>query len=183
MGLSSRELVALAHFIGGTRKNYKGAFRDSWRDNNGYFASLLSETWEPMEYNGRVQYKAAGKEVYMLQTDVNLLLDAELKTIVQEYASDEAAFLAVFMSAWTKLMNADRFDGPVNSVCASNVDTTSEKKKGLSTGAIAGIAIGCIALVGAMVYIGSSSAGSSRMEKENNELRMSLAMDQENNRL
>ena len=53
----------------------------------------------------------------MLKTDLFLIWDAELLAIAQEYAEDEASFLAEFGNAWTQLMNADRFSGPASSVC------------------------------------------------------------------
>ena len=53
----------------------------------------------------------------MLQTDLLLIWDAELLAIAQEYAEDEATFLAEFGAAWTQLMNADRFSGPASNFC------------------------------------------------------------------
>ena len=38
-------------------------------------------------------------------------------SIVQEFAQEEAAMQRVFAHAWTKMMNRDRFDGPVGNVC------------------------------------------------------------------
>jgi catalase (peroxidase I) len=40
-----------------------------------------------------------------------------LQRHAQEYASDNGAFLHAFAGAWAKLMNADRFDGPVRNAC------------------------------------------------------------------
>jgi catalase (peroxidase I) len=182
MGLSTRELVALSHLIGGARTAYTGPFAVE-------FADLLSETWELYidVSSGNVQYKAKGKELYILQTDYNLLLDAEMLTIVQEFASDRDAFLSVFEGAWPKLLNADRFDGPVDSVCKNTATKPVEKglSKGLSAPVIAGIAIGCIALVGAAAYMASGKSGSrdSDYKKGNDELRLSLALQQEHNNL
>merc|ERR1711908_112431 len=41
----------------------------------------------------------------------------ELLAVAQEYAVDEASFKAELATAWTKLMTADRFDGPTGNVC------------------------------------------------------------------
>ena len=49
--------------------------------------------------------------------DLVLLYDAPSLSIVQEFASDNTVFQRDFKSAWTKLMNIDRFDGPVFNVC------------------------------------------------------------------
>lgn len=46
------------------------------------------------------------------------LLEEEFLPIVQQFADDEAKFLEVFTTAWTKMMVADRFDGPVRNVCS-----------------------------------------------------------------
>lgn len=49
--------------------------------------------------------------------DMFLKFDAPMLAIVQEFASDNNLFMNEFRDAWTKLMNADRFDGPVNNLC------------------------------------------------------------------
>jgi catalase (peroxidase I) len=55
--------------------------------------------------------------------ELALLEDEELKQYVEEFAtSDESVFLDAFASAWTKMMIADRFDGPNGNVC-TDVDT------------------------------------------------------------
>ena len=49
---------------------------------------------------------------YMLNTDMNLLWDAEFRSIAQEFAEQPqgpAAFYHEFASAWAKVMNADMF--------------------------------------------------------------------------
>jgi len=53
-----------------------------------------------------------------------LLRDLELKAIVEEYAADESIFYDEFAKAWTKMMIADRFDGPFNNECADADDVT-----------------------------------------------------------
>jgi catalase-peroxidase len=49
-----------------------------------------------------------------IATDVDLLLgsNSTLRAIVEVYASNDATeeFLADFIAAWNKVMNADRFD-------------------------------------------------------------------------
>lgn len=56
-------------------------------------------------------------DVFMNYDDMFLKFDAPMLAIVQEFASDNSLFMNEFRDAWTKLMNADRFDGPVNNLC------------------------------------------------------------------
>merc|ERR1719410_1071147 len=45
------------------------------------------------------------------------LLEEEFADIVDEYAADQEAFETEFKAAWTKMMIADRFDGPFKNAC------------------------------------------------------------------
>lgn len=45
----------------------------------------------------------------MMKSDMLLRTDAELAAIAQEYAADRDLFLDDFAAAWTRIMNADRF--------------------------------------------------------------------------
>ena len=56
--------------------------------------------------------------------DMALLSDPELKAIVEEYAANENVFHDEFAKAWTKLMIADRFDGPFANACEGVDDVT-----------------------------------------------------------
>jgi len=126
MGLSAREWAVLTgggHALGRMHKERSG-FDGAWTEDptkltNGYFRELLLETWEELivPETGKKQYKAKGKKLHMLKSDLALRFDPEFAVIVQEYASDNALFLQDFAAAWTKLMNADRFDGPTGNVC------------------------------------------------------------------
>merc|ERR1712196_180104 len=81
---------------------------------NDYFKDLLSHDF----VQDGDRYKATGPHaLYMLKTDVLFKWDAELLAIVQEFASDNAAFLSEFASGWTQVANADRFDGPTGNIC------------------------------------------------------------------
>merc|ERR1711934_875933 len=75
----------------------------------GYFRSLLKEKWEAFTAsNGQAQYKAAGKELYVLSDDLLLLKDNTLKKLVTLFSKNEARLQSVFVSAWGKLMEAGR---------------------------------------------------------------------------
>merc|ERR1712139_626190 len=64
-----------------------------------YFRNLLQEKWEAYTASGcKPQFKAAGKELYVLPKDVLLLQDGALQT--------------AFASAWEKLMDAGRQHAP-----------------------------------------------------------------------
>ena len=71
---------------------------------------LLGHTWVPhTSASGKAEYKSSTSPLFMLPTDVALLLDPEILALVEEFASDKAAFHDEFSAAWTKVMNADRF--------------------------------------------------------------------------
>jgi catalase (peroxidase I) len=52
------------------------------------------------------------------------LLEEEFLPIVTDYAEDLEALTAVYASAWLHMMNADRFAGPIATVCSERVDAT-----------------------------------------------------------
>jgi len=54
----------------------------------------------------------------MTANDLVLTFDAPIQAILQEFAGDVEEFKKVFKFAWTKLMNIDRFDGPVHNSCS-----------------------------------------------------------------
>jgi catalase-peroxidase len=97
----------------GTWGGAPGAF------DNGYFKTLLGETWvESKSASGKAEFKAEGKgDIIMTPEDLAIRDDPELVKIAKGYAEDGAAFLKAFSAAWTKLVNADRFDGPAGNVC------------------------------------------------------------------
>lgn len=103
---------------------------------NTYFKVLLSNTWKAQKSAaGKPEFRAAAPSgaktpntkiqteqgaqsyVYMTPTDLVIREDPALAAIAKEYAGDEARFVKDFAAAWTKAMNADRFQGPVGNVC------------------------------------------------------------------
>ena len=82
---------------------------------NVFFKILLGETW--VEDPAKNLYKADGKDLFMLKTDVMLKEEKEMNAIAKEYAEDNDKFLKDFVAAWTKLSNNDRFDGPTGNLC------------------------------------------------------------------
>ncbi|EGZ25995.1 heme peroxidase [Phytophthora sojae] len=112
MGVSEEEAVALAGRPRSAEQQktlgYSGSYcAEAAPLSNEYFKLLLNEQWTAVTDD---EYQAEGKDIYMLATDLALLDAPELKTYVDKFAGDEAAFKQVFASAWAKLMTADHFD-------------------------------------------------------------------------
>jgi catalase/peroxidase HPI len=128
MGVTVREYAALhgaGYAIGQTNECY-GLYCQ--RDNhvsdpvlsNCFFTVLLSNEWkeDSNSKTGEMVFKSVGNpNLSMYKVDVQFKYNAELLAISQDYASDNQLFLNNFASAWTKLANADRFDGPFGNLC------------------------------------------------------------------
>lgn len=112
MGLTPRQMTAL-------NMASTALARQAWVDQP--TALISTQYFEQLLGNRFVQdgerYKAPGKALYMLKTDMLFKWDAELLAIAQEFATDSDAFLQEFASGWTQLSNADRFDGPTGNIC------------------------------------------------------------------
>ena len=54
--------------------------------------------------------------------ELAFLEDPDFATIVKQFSADKKAFKEAFAAAWTKMMNADRFDGPLGNVCTAPSD-------------------------------------------------------------
>ncbi|RMX70141.1 hypothetical protein DD238_000268 [Peronospora effusa] len=112
LGVSPYEAVALAgrprSVIQQKMLGYSGSYsNDSLMLSNKYFQVLLNETWTQMSEK---EYKAEGKDVYMMDTDLALLAAPELKEAVQLFASEKGVFKHTFALAWAKVMTADHFN-------------------------------------------------------------------------
>jgi hypothetical protein len=87
MGLTHRETVALmggGHSLGMMHPARTG-FTGSWTTtptklNNEYFTNLMDERWEEHKAAGSlIQYKAEGKDLYILKPDLSVRVDPELQ--------------------------------------------------------------------------------------------------------
>ena len=124
-GLTPAEGVALAGLLRSPSQQKRLGFSGSWNSDdpsklsNKYFKVLLENEWEKVvSAAGEEEYKAKGKEgVYMMPSDLALTWDPAFAAVAEVYAGDDRVFLEAFAAAWTKMMNADRFKGPVGSVC------------------------------------------------------------------
>ncbi len=123
LGLTAPEMTVL---IGGMRalntnynKSQHGVFTDNPESlTNDFFVNLLDmkTIWQPADENGDL---FEGKDynngkVKWTGTRVDLIFgsNSELRAIAEVYASSDAKekFVHDFISAWNKVMNADRFD-------------------------------------------------------------------------
>ena len=121
LGLTAAEMTAL---IGGMRvigTNYAntahGVFTESVGAlTNDFFVTLtdMNYTWKPTSKNTyAIVERASGEQVYSA-TRVDLVFGSNsiLRAYAEVYAQDDnkEKFASDFVSAWTKVMNADRFD-------------------------------------------------------------------------
>ncbi len=81
---------------------------------NDFFVNLLdmSTTWAPSGDGYVFEGRSAGGTVQWTATETDLVFgsNAELRAVAEAYAYDEDLFTRDFVSAWTKVMQADRFD-------------------------------------------------------------------------
>ncbi|MCR9109145.1 catalase/peroxidase HPI [Marivita sp. XM-24bin2] len=121
LGLTAREMTVL---IGGMRvlgTNYGGTKHGVFTDREGqltndFFVNLTDMTyaWVPMEDGTYELRNRKTDEVKWTATSVDLVLGSNsiLRAYAEVYAQDDNAdkFARDFVEAWTKVMNADRFD-------------------------------------------------------------------------
>lgn len=121
MGLTAHEMTVL---IGGMRvlgANYAGTAHGVFTDRVGVLSNDFFVNLTDMSYN----WKPAGNNLYQIierktgavkwtATRVDLVLGSNsvLRSYAEIYAQDDAKekFVKDFVKAWTKVMNADRFD-------------------------------------------------------------------------
>jgi catalase-peroxidase len=120
MGLTGVEMTVL---IGGMRVlglNYGNSHNGVFTDNigsltNDFFINLLdmANKWKPSNGHYEVIDRASGN-VKWTATSVDLVFGSNsiLRSYAEVYAQDDnqEKFVADFVAAWTKVMNADRFD-------------------------------------------------------------------------
>lgn len=121
MGLTAHEMTAL---VGGMRvlnTNYGGTKHGVFTDREGvlsndFFVNLtdMRYTWEPAASNlYNIRDRKTGK-IEWTATRVDLVFGSNsiLRSYAEVYAQDDSKekFVKDFVSAWVKVMNADRFD-------------------------------------------------------------------------
>ena len=124
MGLSKEEYAAL-HGLGyaaGQDINCVGLFcrRDSKlidKLSNIFFKTIIEHEWKQSKNSTQCYITTDDPKLCMYSVDAQYHFDSELRDIAEEYASDNDLFLKNVATAWTKLANADRFDGPTGNLC------------------------------------------------------------------
>lgn len=121
MGLTAPEMTAL---IGGMRvlgTNHGGSKHGVFTDHEGalttdFFVNLtdMGNTWNPVDENLYEIRDRKTNEVKWTATRVDLVFGSNsiLRAYAEVYAQDDNTekFMNDFVAAWTKVMNADRFD-------------------------------------------------------------------------
>ena len=88
---------------------------------NGLFVNLLDHTIglsddaldEPLDRKG-----------YVFMENLALIVDPKCNAFVQVFAENGEVFEHVFAKAWTKIMNADRYDGLMPTYAANTMRST-----------------------------------------------------------
>jgi len=126
LGLSVPEMTVL---IGGLRvlgANYKDAPEGVFTTRKGqltndFFVNLLDNDtfWKVVDESGDeefIGYDRGGKQEKWRATRTDLIFgsNSQLRAVAEVYAEkgNEEKFVRDFIQAWTKVMNADRFDLP-----------------------------------------------------------------------
>jgi len=121
MGLTAPEMTVL---LGGMRvlgTNYGGTKHGAFTDrvgqlSNDFFVNLtdMANRWEPTGKNSYniVDRKSGNTKFTATRVDLVFGSNSILRAYAELYAQDdnEAKFVKDFVAAWTKVMNADRFD-------------------------------------------------------------------------
>jgi catalase-peroxidase len=116
LGLTPVEMTVLYGGLRALGVSRNGHFVGTGQLNNLWFKTLLSMhvKWEKTGSNSYVaKDRKAGTEVRTAsRTDLVFGSNSELRAIAEVYAQDDnnAKFVCDFISAWNKVMNADRFD-------------------------------------------------------------------------
>ena len=119
LGLSAPEMTVL---LGGMRslgisEGGHGVFTEtSGKLTNDFFITLLDMgvTWKPTGSNSYEAYDRTTGKAVRTASRVDLVFgsNSQLRALAEVYATDHAQdkFISDFVAAWTKVMNADRFD-------------------------------------------------------------------------
>ena len=122
LGLTGAEMTVL---LGGMRvlgTNYAGSKHGVFTDREGelsndFFVNLtdMGNSWHPVEENGSYELRdRKSGTVNWTATSADLVFGSNsvLRAYAEVYAQDDnaAKFVDDFVAAWTKVMNADRFD-------------------------------------------------------------------------
>eukprot|EP01013_Petalomonas_cantuscygni_P024150 TRINITY_DN4572_c0_g1_i1.p1 TRINITY_DN4572_c0_g1~~TRINITY_DN4572_c0_g1_i1.p1 ORF type:complete len:853 (+),score=190.70 TRINITY_DN4572_c0_g1_i1:149-2560(+) len=144
LDLTDAEFVALSARPRSATVQRLLGYSGSWGGNPGvasvaYFHTLLGHQWQLRNLTGRAPAKgepfggfedgdgvgsvygeyfaADADDIVMMPADLALLWEPSTRAVVEDFAADAALFAQVFASAWAKMMNAGRYEGPVSNPC------------------------------------------------------------------
>ncbi|MEO1292912.1 MAG: peroxidase family protein, partial [Pseudomonadota bacterium] len=122
LGLTSAEMAVLVAGLRVLGANFGGQKHGVFTSREGQLTTDFFQTitdmafkWVPVESDGSYELRdRKNGEVKYTATSADLIFgsDSRLRAIAEVYAQDdnEAKFVRDFVAAWTKVMNADRFD-------------------------------------------------------------------------
>merc|ERR1719150_3462455 len=115
LGVSPREWTALQAFRVLASNDQSGS---------DYFTKLLFSDWARVEVEvdgaKKVVYKSKGSRRLRTieRAEYLLTIEPEFRAAAQDFATEPKVLAQEFAAAWTKVMNADRYDGPAGNLCA-----------------------------------------------------------------
>ncbi len=118
LGLSAPEMTVMVAGLRslGVSSDDRGLFTDGTTLSNGFLTTLLdmNVSWTPTGSNSYEAKDRSTGEVVRRASRCDLVFGSNsvLRAIAEVYAQDDnhGKFVADFIAAWTKVMNADRFD-------------------------------------------------------------------------
>jgi catalase/peroxidase HPI len=128
MGFTPREYIALAGRPRSPTYMEGRGYSGSWTSNpsvlnNDYYSVLLGNDWttdgKPQADSSHVlqEFATTAGNVFVTGEDIAFKYDYVYKSIAMDYIHNADAWKEDFVSAWTKLMDIDRFDGPTGNLC------------------------------------------------------------------
>jgi len=127
LGVSPREWTALQAYRVMASRDQSGA---------DYFRNLLFTDWVRVEVEidgvQKTLYKSKNRRRIRTieRAEYLLTLEPEFRSAAQDFATEPEVLAQEFAAAWTKVMNADRYNGPAGNLCAPYTSATeSEPEK------------------------------------------------------
>lgn len=145
LGLDLDEAAAIIGAGHSLRAGFKGGQWSQSPDvfDNQYFKRLFAYDWRSIKLGGTRVYKPLCQftfdcefgVAFILETDFMLRYDQEFAPISLQFAAHQNLFAEALARGWTKLMNADRFDGPVDNMCNTHPALTFRPDQATETSA------------------------------------------------
>ncbi|MGJ5591451.1 catalase/peroxidase HPI [Micrococcus lylae] len=119
LGLSAPEMTVLVAGLRVLGANYGDSKDGVWTENVGVLSNDFLQAvtdidtqWEKVSEGHYKGVTADGKALFGTRNDLVFGSNSELRTVSEVYAADDAKekFVKDFVKAWTKIMDADRYD-------------------------------------------------------------------------